>query len=396
MDWEENKQQIVQLQENKQIYLYGAGKNGKEILFVLKKMRMWLPWDICFLDQDIKKQMQGVEEYSVMDPKIFFVQQPTDCFVVVTPDGLAGQEIMEMLNQNLNENIPIFYGFDFLHTVLSLYCFLVHDIVFFASESLLPTTVCNLNCRDCLNFTPYIQHHYIESFYDLQRDIDVFFSAVDLVYRFQITGGEPLLYQYLEDLIVYISQTYGKQILRLEMVTNGTILPSDTICRLLHRYKVHVFLDDYRESLPNYAVCYETIRKKFIEFGVDFEENLVSQWIQMYDPNQVYVSFTEEQLCDKFRLCKNPWSSLRNGKIASCNYAMYAAKAGICADTDTEYYDLTQYSSKKKRELVAFRLRNFPKGYTEFCKICNGWTMTNQKWCEPAIQAERKKTNEVE
>jgi len=69
---------------------------------------------------------------------------------------------------------------------------------------------------------------------------------------------------------------------------------------------------------------------------------------------------------------------------------MYAAKAGLCEWNKEDNYDLAEFTPEKKKELIEFRLRFSAKGYTEFCKKCGGWTDTNDRWCAPAIQAERK------
>lgn len=37
----------------------------------------------------------------------------------------------------------------------------------------------------------------------------------------------------------------------MEMLTNGTVVPSDTMCQFLHDKKIYVFLDDYRLALPD-------------------------------------------------------------------------------------------------------------------------------------------------
>lgn len=380
------------LKDKKNIFLYGAGGLTWELLEALHAIEEWTNWKIHLVDRDKKKQHEGRFGYRVLSPEQFFTMEKGQYFVVASAQGKVGKEIYALLREKLGEEAVIFTGFYFLYSYLSIYLAYVHDIVFFTSENMLPTTSCNLNCRDCLNFTPFIKEHYVESLEQLKKDVDLFFSAVDLVYRFQITGGEPLLYKDLVPLIEYIDDNYREKIVRLEMVTNGTIIPDDHICEVLKRRDIYVFLDDYRMSIQNLDERYEKVYWKLKKYKITFVDNHVERWIRMYVPEEDEGMQLSEQALQRIYLkCSNPWSSLWQGKISSCNYAMYAAKAGICEGDDSESYDLRQFSPEKKKELIEFRLRYCEKGYMEFCKKCGGWTETNQRWCQPAIQCERKK-----
>ena len=85
--------------------------------------------------------------------------------------------------------------------------------------------------------------------------------------------------------------------------------------------------------------------------------------------------------------CSQSWQELRDGKLYSCNYAAYATVAGIAGEQDLEEsYDLTQFTSEKKKELVEFRLGYTTKGYTNFCRKCRGFTLENKDKVMPAMQ----------
>ena len=249
---------------------------------------------------------------------------------------------------------------------------------------MLPSTVCNLNCRDCLNFTPYIENHAIKDLIKLKDSVDVFFGAVDYIYRFQITGGEPLLYKSLKELISYIDFKYRDRIFSFEMVKNGTISPSEEICEVLREKKIKVFLDDYRMSVPDGECKYQKVKALFDKFHVNYVDNHVDKWIRKYTEKE--YQRTEGELIDLFKQCGNVWSTLCDGKISSCNYAAYAHTAGLCEDDENEYFDLRNFNLEKQRELIEFRVGYSKKGYTNFCKMCNGWTSINKKRCKPAIQ----------
>lgn len=380
------------LRDKKHVYLYGVGGNVDEILPVLTFMKShkFISWDIHLIDRDEKKQRTGHKGYDVISPNMFFNLDKEDYFVVACPTGAVGKEIHDyLLLHDVDENI-IYDGDYFLYTYLSIYFLYCHNIVFFTSQNILPSTVCNLNCRDCLNFTPYIKKHVTEDLDRLKRDVDSFFGAVDYIYRFQVTGGEPLLYPALKEFFTYIDENYRRQIIRLEMVTNGTVIPKDDICEFLAAKNIYVFLDDYRECLPHTAEIHQKIENTFQRFGVKYVNNYVAEWIRLYDEHNLPLAKNEVELSQLFNVCGNPWSCLWRGKISACNYGLYAAKAGVCCDDDDEYYDLTNFTPEKKKELVEFRLRYNSKGYVNLCRKCHGWTSINTNHCPAAVQTDRR------
>lgn len=241
-----------------------------------------------------------------------------------------------------------------------------------------------MNCRSCLNFNPYIKKHIVDSLEEVKADIDAFFGQVDLIYRLQISGGEPFLYKELGHVLEYIYENYKDKVIRLETVTNGTIVPSDELCRILKKCKVTVFLDDYRKTLSNGEALYERVKNKLNQEEISVIYNYAEKWIRMYSENSSHEEDSEEKLESFYERCGNPWSTLRKKKITGCNYAHYAAKAGILPDDEDNYFVLTGEVDKKA--LLEFRLRYNEKGYVEFCKKCAGWTSINPNLEDAAIQ----------
>lgn len=394
MSWEKQGKvydEIGRLLDGKtNLYIYGVGIMAEELIFVIESINKYTNWNIHLVDRDVKKQKEGRFGYPVMSPETFFKLEKQDYFVIIGADGKTADEISEILKENLGNDELVFKAFYFINTYLSIYFAYVHDMVYFASENILLSTVCNLNCRDCLNFNPYLKKHYIDSFEEIKENIDLFFNAVDLIQRFQLTGGEPLLFKDVIRVIEYIGDNYRDKIIKFEIVTNGTIIPTDELCTVLEKYDVLVILDDYRCSIDKGEERYDKCLAKFKNYKVNLIENHVSQWFRMYIPEiDEKRNETEEELVEKFRLCKNPWSNLWRGKISTCNYQFYAYKAGLCEWDETAAYDLKKFEKSKKKELVEFRLRHCENRYTPFCKKCAGFSTINSRWCEPAIQVKR-------
>lgn len=375
----------------KTVYLYGINGNAWEILYVLNHAEEWIKWKICLVDRNINLQKNGYAGMTILSPEAFYAEDKENYIVVACPEGPVGKEIYDSVIVHGISEERVFLGWDFLYTDLSIYFLYAKQMVFFASESILPSCVCNLNCRDCLNFTPYIKNPMIYGIDEMKEDVDCFFNAVDLIYRFQITGGEPLLYPNLKELITYIDYKYRSKIMRLETVTNGTVVPEDELCEFIADHHVFVFLDDYTMSLSGEKKNNRVIvENKFKKYNVEYSDNYVEKWFQIYFPDTHRTN--EKELVELFNCCGNPWSSIERGRISACNYSLYAQKAGIVEDDETDFYDLKKYESAKKTELVEFRLRYNQKGYVSFCKKCSGFALINSNLCQPAIQVERGAT----
>ncbi len=373
-----------QLKDKKTMIIYGAGDYAEDILNVYEGSECKDSWKLWLVDRDEKKQQEGKRGYRVMSPEELWKKEKENYFVVICATPSGATEIKKgLLEHEIKEEDIYDYSY-FLYTYLPIYFMYVKNKLFFTSESIIPSTVCDLNCRSCLNFNPYIKKHIVDSLEEVKADIDAFFGQVDLIYRLQISGGEPFLYKELGHVLEYIYENYKDKVIRLETVTNGTIVPSDELCRILKKCKVTVFLDDYRKTLPNGEALYERVKNKLNQEEISVIYNYAEKWIRMYSENSSHEEDSEEKLESFYERCGNPWSTLRKKKITGCNYAHYAAKAGILPDDEDNYFVLTGEVDKKA--LLEFRLRYNEKGYVEFCKKCAGWASINPNLEDAAIQ----------
>ncbi len=364
--------------EKRSFYLFGAGDYGRQFINTLSAEIQING----YIDNDLNKQgdsIQGKKCYSLEE-----INLAPDEGIIITMSQLARIVPMEQLKQRgYVENEDFFVIEEFL----SVYNVYKNDRVYFSGISFLPSTICNLKCRHCLNFNPFAKEYYVREWDALVKDVDLFFSCVDRIMLFHISGGEPMLYKHTADLVEYIDKNYGHRIDKLRTVTNGTIVPDNEILEKLARYHVEVTVDDYREAVPQFREKFDKVIGKLEEFHVDYYINKVDNWIDLAPEKTDYSAMTDEQLEAHRSACNQSWQELRDGKLYSCNYAAYATVAGIAGEQDLEEsYDLTQFTSEKKKELVEFRLGYTTKGYTNFCRKCRGFTLENKDKVMPAMQ----------
>lgn len=369
------------IESKKNFYLFGAGDYGRQFYHNFSD-----EIDILgFIDNDIKKkntEICGITCYSLDDIELSDTEG-----IIVTMSQIARVNPVEQLKNNGYINNKDFF---IIEEFISIYYAYKHHKVYFSSMSFLPSTACNLNCKNCLNFNPFAKKFYVREWDDIIKDVDLFFSCVDHIMLFHVSGGEPMLYKHIADLIEYIDVNYSDKIDTLRTVTNGTVVPSDEILQKLSKCNIEVTIDDYRDAVPCYNENFDKLIHQFEKYNIRYFINKVDSWIDLAPEKTDYSDWPEEKLEQHREECNQSCQELRDGKIYSCNYAAYATVAGIAGEQDLEEaYDLRQYTPDKQKELIEFRLGYTTKGYTNFCKKCRGFTKDNSEQIEPAVQLER-------
>lgn len=366
------------IEKKTRYYLFGAGDYGHQFLEMFKG-----EINIAgFIDNNIEKKGTTIEEikcYAFNE-----VELKNDEAVIVTMSQIARVKPVEQLLKSGKVHGTNYF---LIEEFIAIYNVYKYDKVYFSSISFLPSTICNLNCRLCLNFNPYAKQFYIREWDQLIKDVDLFFSCVDYIMLFHVSGGEPMLYKHTADLIEYIDKNYGSKIGTLRTVTNGTVVPKDEVLEKLSKCNIEITVDDYREAVPKFNSQFDRLIEKLKEYNIKYYINKADSWIDLAPESTDYSECSEEELICHRDSCSQSWEELRDGKLYSCNYAAYATVAGIAGEQDLEEaYDLTQFTSDKKKELVEFRLGYTTKGYTNFCKKCRGFTPDNHIEMKPAEQ----------
>lgn len=369
------------LKIKKAFYLFGAGMYGQAMYEELTKLNVEI---LGFVDNDTSRQhtlFNGKEIFALEEINL---KDDEGVIVCVTP--FSRGPIMKQLQINkyvYNQNVftmEIYMSLKYVYELNKMYI---------SSISFLPSTCCNLNCEACLNFTPYIKHQMIRPFEQVKDDVDTFFAAVDYIMLFHISGGEPFLYPYLKELVTYIGEHYRDKIHFLQTVTNGTVELKDDILEILAKYQVGVTIDDYRDAVPEKKEAFDKALEQVQKYHLRYDVNKVDKWIDLAPTRTDHRDWDEWRLTKHFEACHEPWQELREKKLYSCNYASYAAVAGLVDEKDEENFHLDTYTKDQMKELMEFRLGYNEKGYVEFCKRCAGFVDINPNIVEPAKQKER-------
>lgn len=253
------------------------------------------------------------------------------------------------------------------------------------------TTRCTFKCKNCNLHMPYHIKPGDEPLERLKKDVDKWFSFVDYVSEFAIVGGEPFLYKELEIYIQYLGEKYGSRIGNIQVITNGSVLPSQQLLKAMRASRVEVRISDYTNTLQygNRLTELETVLNKEKIRYVIFKQ---TEWLDFGFPLETLcMGHTAEELRQHMLTCKGFCHYLQEGRYYYCGNAWAAEKCGLYQLKETDYIELESLednSAESKEKLIDFYLGNMESGYMSYCQVCRGFA-TN-KVIPAAIQAEKE------
>lgn len=228
------------------------------------------------------------------------------------------------------------------------------------------SNVCTLNCKNCCESVPYMskeQKHFVKGD-NVVRDIRKVSAACKFLTLLEFIGGEPFLHQELSYIVTEVLKI--KNIGMIHIFTNGTVIPSDELCNILHNSRVTVYLSNYQVSYPD----------KFREKVKCTVEQLEKYNIQyFFGKKQNWMDFSSYELqCEKEGelIKKYPDCFLHNcnrlmeGKLYVCPHQYAGIKLGKLEEKNViDIYSFTDEQLAKELEKFKSYL------YIEACKYCS-------------------------
>lgn len=236
------------------------------------------------------------------------------------------------------------------------------------------TSRCTLRCRDCNLFIGYVKHQEDMGLSDLKRNFDIFFDSVDYVYEYTLLGGEPFIHTELGQILGYLLETYGDRIGKVNLISNGTILPCENVLELMKRYEVSVHISDYTQSV-SYGKKLTEVIKAFSERGIEYYVIPNNTWKDVKYPGNEY---TAENPREHMLLCGHSTHSVGNGRLYWCDPA-FAAECftGFKARED-DSLDLLDNKNKNSKYEASLNILKYmlgdvnERGYMSICEKCAG------------------------
>lgn len=245
------------------------------------------------------------------------------------------------------------------------------------------TTRCTLRCRDCANRaqfygSPWRQHFDYDS-KTLLRDLDSLLVSVSEIGRIRLMGGETFLYPDLPEIILFLSRS--EKVRTVNIVTNGTIVPSDEVFTCIKETGTTVTISDYGSLSAKKEQIVAELEKRGIEYNIDFTDGA---WCDAgsHEPR----GRTPKELrrlyhaCGIAIYCKH----IVNGRIYACSIAAHLDNLGLKPDDPAESVNLRQPAGPLRRDLK----RMLSLDYISSCDHCD------MPLCRPLKVAEQLKPGE--
>lgn len=355
----------------KKIILFGYGRQGKRLYKALKK-----DFEIiAIVENDVSKQGEVTEEnvrVISFDEAVLLMKQYK---TIVTTAEYHYKEIKEQLKKiGLKE----FDDFIMYQQFVSEWYYKYKQKVYLLKTDIMVTPVCSLNCENCSQFIPYWKDKKSFDLKQLESDLDLYFEIVDFVMDMNIVGGEPFLYDELEEYIRYIGEKYRNRIGYLGIITNGTIVPKDNIIGVMKKYDVGISISDYSKEV-DYKEKIDLLCQKLNDNKLNYIRNNNIQWFDFGFPNRPY-KYNQENCAQHMTNCNTICHCLNDGKIYYCGTAWAAEKSGIFPKDSKSYVELDKIdinNLEDRKKVIECCLGNVEDGYIEFCKVCGGYGNDN-------------------
>ncbi len=237
--------------------------------------------------------------------------------------------------------------------------------------------VCTLNCMHCNESLPYFKKTGtgFEKKEDILSGLKLLTDACGVIGHIELVGGEPFLHPELADILTEILKL---NIGVVQIFTNGTVVPKDTVCEILSNKRIIVYISNYDRVLSDtFRENRDRMQEKFSRYGVIYELGRSKSWMDFASFDE--IDETDEQWRIQYESCgMNKCHRLYKGHLFGCPHHYGGTVRGYIDVEDS--VDIHKYSAAELAEV----LRHFRE---EPCKACKRCKMPFQApFVEDAIQ----------
>jgi MoaA/NifB/PqqE/SkfB family radical SAM enzyme len=261
------------------------------------------------------------------------------------------------------------------------------------------TSRCTLNCELCASGIPYYEDPHHTETAKILETFSRLFLLYDKVNHADLLGGEPLMHPDI-DVITAELFKYRQFVPEFRIITNGTIVPSDNLCKSVRAIldagtSFLVLLDNYGE----HSRKLNEVHAKFLEYGIpvrvdhyvgEKEGQYSGGWVKYGDYLLNNKSAAEISAQWRDCICRDlNYHEVWEGCIYPCAYAYSISALGHDVLKEDEFVDLFDNTSDEERKET---LRRFNLTPNSACYYCYSLARTSPRY--PA--AEQTPRNRVE
>lgn len=371
------------LKEHGTVIPFGVGRIGRRVIPILMK-----EFDVPFLIDNghYKKNIYGLDVLNLNEAAICLRER--NLKVVVTTVFYSYEKIkQEMEELEFIEN----KDFCIMERFAEEWNLRWRNKCVLSKIDTVITSRCTLKCKNCNMFIGHAPTQFDIELNRLKNNFDIFFESVDYVYEYTLLGGEPFLHKNIAEIISYLGGKYGNKIGQINLITNGTILPSEEVINLLKKFQITVHISDYTCSI-NYKRNIEELQKKFITYGIEYFVIPNNVWKDVVYPRVGYHTDDPKQ---HMLLCGHSTHSVADGKLYWCDPAFAAECFMGFASKEDDFLDMEKNKRNYSKydatlNIMTYLLGNVnERGYMSICEKCAGVGSDNDVIVPAGVQMEK-------
>ena len=238
------------------------------------------------------------------------------------------------------------------------------------------TTQCSLKCKDCCALMPAFNQkgHIKMSVEEFKNTLEQLLENVNSIRKLIILGGEPLLRSELPELLEYAAEK--DKVIHIAIVSNGTMLPSEKLIKVLKKYnKINFYMSNYNGNPDIEPILkYEQIKALLKQNGLKYQMMESWEWFKE-------LGFASDKLCESakrrnYETChRTKCLQTLDRKIDICSKAFSGRNLGLINTKD--FIDLDK-TANLRQDLIDF----YQKDMVDACEYC----LISTEKVAPALQ----------
>jgi organic radical activating enzyme len=224
---------------------------------------------------------------------------------------------------------------------------------------------CTLKCEHCCEHVPYQKGKGFTSVEIIVKDVKKLANSSNFLSFVELVGGEPFLHPEIEQLVTELLKI--ENIGYIKSFTNGTVIPSDKLCKIMRNPRFMLHVSNYELSTKGKLLdnIYKT-RTKLDNFGVKYLFAKTFEWLDFtsFDKHEE----SDEYMKQAFNKCflKN-CSRVYNGKLYRCPHQYAGVQLQKLKEIPMECLDIHSSDTRSLgKDLDSFEDLDF----IEACKHC--------------------------
>jgi hypothetical protein len=251
------------------------------------------------------------------------------------------------------------------------------DRIYIENIDLAITEKCSLKCKHCMNLSTYYLKPKDVDTTILLQSLKRLADCVDGILVVNVHGGEPFMNMNMHTVIDFLIN--NPKVMKIMVITNGTLVPAGKNLTSLKNEKVCVVIDDYKELSQKITDLRETL----IRERINHKLIQMDQWLD-------YGGFecrnrNRQELLITFSKCRKCLTVL-HGKLFVCGRSAHGINLGIFGDDKFDYIDLIHNNMidiELRKEI--YKLSNRAENISA-CNYCNAFNLECATMIKAAVQ----------